>query len=75
VEVRIGVTHASREISLETAGSVDDLQRTISDALTNDDNLLVLSDLKGRTLLVPTDKLAYVEIVGETGRRVGFGTL
>ncbi len=75
MEVRIGVTHASREISLETAGSVDDLQRTISDALTNDDNLLVLSDLKGRTLLVPTDKLAYVEIVGETGRRVGFGTL
>jgi hypothetical protein len=75
VEVRIGVTHASREISLETAGSVDDLQRTISDALTNDDNLLVLSDQKGRTLLVPTDKLAYVEIVGETGRRVGFGTL
>ncbi len=75
MEVRIGVTHASREISLETAGSVDDLQRTISDALTNDDNLLVLSDQKGRTLLVPTDKLAYVEIVGETGRRVGFGTL
>ncbi len=75
MEVRIGVTHASREISLETAGSADDLQRTISDALTNDDNLLVLSDQKGRTLLVPTDKLAYVEIVGETGRRVGFGTL
>ncbi|MBA2716944.1 MAG: DUF3107 domain-containing protein [Propionibacteriales bacterium] len=75
MEVRIGVTHASREISLETAGSVDDLQRTISDALTNDDNLLVLSDQKGRTLLVPTDKLAYVEIVGETGRRVGFGTI
>lgn len=75
MEVRIGVTHASREISLETGGSAEDVQRAVSDALDNDDNLVVLSDQKGRTLLVPTDKLAYVEIVGETGRRVGFGTL
>lgn len=75
MEVRIGVTHASREISLETGGTTEDVHRAVSAALDNDDNLLVLSDQKGRTLLVPTDKLAYVEIVGETGRRVGFGTL
>ncbi len=75
MEVRIGVTHANREISLETGGSPEDVQRVVADALSNDENLLVLSDQKGRTVLVPTEKLAYVEIVGETGRRVGFGTL
>jgi hypothetical protein len=75
VEVRIGVTHANREISLETGGTSEDVQRAVSEALSGDDRLLVLSDQKGRTVVVPTDKLAYVEIVGEGGRRVGFGTL
>lgn len=75
MEVRIGVTHTSREISMETGGTSEDIQRAISDAINGDERLLVLSDQKGRTLVVPTDKLAYVEIVGETGRRVGFGTL
>jgi hypothetical protein len=75
VEVRIGVTHASRELSLESSASVDSVRDAVSHALAGDDGLLVLSDDKGRTIVVPTDKLAYVELLGETGRRVGFGTL
>jgi hypothetical protein len=75
VEVRIGVTHASRELSLESSASVDSVRDAVSQALAADDGLLVLSDDKGRTIVVPTDKLAYVELLGETGRRVGFGTL
>lgn len=75
MEVRIGVTHGSRELSLESSASVDSVREAVSQALTGDDGLLVLSDDKGRTIVVPTDKLAYVELLGETGRRVGFGTL
>ncbi len=75
MEVRIGVTHASRELSFESNASSESLQQAVSDALSADDKILVLSDEKGRTIVVPADKLAYVEIVGDSGRRVGFGTL
>lgn len=73
MEVKIGVTHANREISLESSQSADDVQKAILDALSDSKSLLMLSDDKGRTVYVPAEKLAYVEIVGETGRRVGFG--
>lgn len=73
MEVRIGVTHANRELTFESNESAEDMQNAITDALASDNGLLVLSDDKGRTIYVPVDKLAYVDIAGEQGRRVGFG--
>ncbi|MBA3310634.1 MAG: DUF3107 domain-containing protein [Nocardioidaceae bacterium] len=73
MEVKIGVTHANRELSLETSQSADKVQKAISEALSDDGGLLVLSDDKGRSVYIPAQKLAYVEIVGESSRRVGFG--
>jgi len=72
VEVKIGVTHANRELSLESSQSADDVFKAVSAALADDDGLLVLSDDKGRTVYVPAEKLAYVEVVGAAGRRMGF---
>ena len=37
--------------------------------------MLTLVDEKGRRVLVPADKLAYVEIAEAEQRRVGFGAL
>jgi hypothetical protein len=73
VEVRIGVQHASREIVVETEQAHDDLIRAVQTSLTDDSGLLVLADAKGRTVIVPTEKLAYVEVGEETARKVGFG--
>lgn len=75
MEVKIGVSHAARELTFESSQSPDDMQKAISDALSGDNGLLVLNDEKGRTLYVPIDKLAYVELSGEQGRRVGFGAV
>jgi hypothetical protein len=75
MEVRIGVAQVPRELSFESNASVESVRQAVSDALTGDDPLLVLNDDKGRTIVVPTEKLAYVEILGDSGRRVGFGTL
>jgi len=72
VEVKIGVTHANRELSLESSQSADDVLKAVNAALADDDGLLVLSDDKGRTVYVPAQKLAYVEVVGAAGRRMGF---
>lgn len=73
MEVKIGVTHANRELVLESNESADDVQKAVASALQTDNGLLILTDSKGRTVYVPAQKLAYVEIVGEAGRRVGFG--
>ena len=73
MEVKIGVQNTNRELVLDSAESPDDVEKSVSAALSGDQHLLVLSDSKGRKVLVPADKLAYVEIgtshVGQVGYR------
>ncbi|MFB0616546.1 DUF3107 domain-containing protein [Streptomyces sp. AGS-58] len=75
MEVKIGVQHAPREIVLESGQSVEEVERLVNDALSGKTQLLSLQDEKGRKVLVPTERLAYVEIGEPTVRKVGFGTL
>lgn len=75
MEVKIGVQHAPREIVLESGQSVEDVERLVAEALAGKSQLLSLADERGRRVLVPADRLAYVEIGEPTVRKVGFGTL
>lgn len=71
MEVKIGVIHASRELTLDTtldAGEIEDQVR----AALSDGGVLSLSDAKGRRVVVPVEKLAYVEITTTTAGQVGF---
>jgi hypothetical protein len=76
VDVRIGVTYTAKEIELELADDADRQQvvQQIESALANGAKVLWLTDKRGRSVGVPSDKVAYVEI-GSPGddRRVGFG--
>lgn len=74
MEVKIGVTNANRELSLESNQSADDVLKAVNAALTHEDGLFVLADDKGRTVFVPAEKLAYVEVVDASSRRMGFRT-
>jgi hypothetical protein len=71
VEVKIGVQHANRELVLESSDSRDDVMAAVQKAL-DDGGMLELLDSKGRTVVVPSDRLAYVEIGEEGSRRAGF---
>ena len=74
MDIRIGVVYTSRELNLETDDSVDGVTATIESAISAGDGVLWLTDKKGRRVGVPVDKIAYVEIVTDTGgRKVGFG--
>jgi hypothetical protein len=73
VEVKIGVQQAVRELVLESAETPDEVQEKVNAAWTGKDGLLVLADEKGRRVVVPVAKLAYVEIAPTNDRRVGFG--
>jgi hypothetical protein len=75
VEVKIGVKGANRELVVETAASADEVAAAVRAALTDSGGLLVLSDDKGRQVMVPSDKLAYVELGESETRKVGFGAL
>ena len=75
MEVKIGVQHAARDIVIDSASSADQVAKAVSDALAEDNGVLNLTDEKGRRVLVPVDKLAYVEIGEPEVRRVGFGAM
>jgi len=75
VEVKIGVQHAPRELVLESGQTPDEVEKAIAAAFKSDDGLLSLVDDKGRRVLVPVTKLAYVEIAEQEQRRVGFGAI
>jgi hypothetical protein len=75
VEVKIGVQYAARELVLESAQSPQEVEKAVADALKADLGVLSLTDDKGRRVLVPADKLAYVEIAEAEQRRVGFAAL
>lgn len=72
MEVKIGIQMAPRELVIETTTSAQDIQRALAAALA-DGKLFELADQKGRTVLVPVDKIAYVELDVTEQRRIGFG--
>ncbi|HYV58551.1 MAG TPA: DUF3107 domain-containing protein [Acidimicrobiia bacterium] len=76
MEVRIGVVHTPKELTLELDGDVDDAFKTIEKAIKGGDTMVWLTDAKGRRVGVALDKLAYVEVDSEEGsKRVGFGSI
>ena len=71
MEVKIGVTHASRELTIDTTLEAGELEDQVRAALTSG-GVLSLSDAKGRRVVVPVEKLAYVEISTSSVGQVGF---
>jgi len=72
VEVKIGVQYAHRELVLESAQTPADVAKAVTDALADESGVLSLIDEKGRRVIVPVAKLAYVEIDESVARKVGF---
>ena len=75
MEVKIGVQYATRELVLESAQTAEEVSALVAEALRADLGVLTLVDERGRRVLVPADKLAYVEIAESEQRRVGFGAM
>jgi hypothetical protein len=76
VDVRIGVTQAPRELTIELDDDADrnDLKGRIEAALAGATEVLWLTDKRGKDVGVPSAKLAYVELGSADGdRRIGFG--
>jgi hypothetical protein len=72
VEVKIGIHAVPRELVLETRSSFEEVERILTAAV-SDGGVFVLTDDKGGRVMVPADKIAYVELGGAEQRRIGFG--
>ena len=74
MEVKIGVQNANRELVIDSRESADDVEKAVAKALGDTEGLLTLADAKGRRVIVPVAKLAYVEIGSSTSGQVGYRT-
>ena len=74
MEVKIGIQSIQRELVVDTLSSPDEVERSLLTALSNG-GMFVVRDDKGGKILIPADKIGYVELNGAEQRKIGFGNL
>ena len=72
MEVKIGIIDSMREVVVEVTQSVAEVQAAYEKSVV-DGALFTLSDAKGRTVVVPGARVAYLDFTGELRSKVGFG--
>jgi hypothetical protein len=72
-EVKIGISDSTHELNFECASTQAEVIAAVNSAIKGS-SVLSLSDTKGRELLVPFNKINYVEVGESSERRVGFAT-
>jgi hypothetical protein len=70
--IRIAVTNISSELSFESANSPTEIKAAVATAFSTG-SALILTDIRGHEIIVPADKIGYIEIGQPSERRVGFG--
>lgn len=75
MEVKIGIQSVPRELIVETDTPAQDIERALVTALDGGSAVFTLDVRNGGRLLLPADKIAYVEFSGAESRRVGFGNI
>ncbi len=76
MDIRIGVTYTAKELDVELADDTDhDEVKASVEAALSDQQVLWLTDRKGRSIGVPSDKIAYVDIgSADDSHRIGFSS-
>ena len=77
MEVKIGIQSVPRELIVETDATAEEIERGLTAALAAADGkaIFALTTQKGGRLLVPADKIAFIEFSTDQARRVGFGNI
>lgn len=73
MEVKIGVADSPRELVVSSGQTPDEVAELVDGALSDSSGRLSLEDDKGRRYVIPSTRIAYVEIAPAEVRRVGFG--
>ena len=70
-EVKIGISDSTHEINFESPSTSSEVIAMVNEAIKSA-TVLALSDSKGREILVPHNKISYVEVGESADRHVGF---
>jgi hypothetical protein len=73
VEIIIGLQNVPRELTISSSETAAQLQAAVAAALGPDGKVLNLTDDHGRTFMVPSAAIGFVEIGAEGTRHIGFG--
>jgi len=74
VEVKVGVADTARELTINSSQTPEEVESLVAGALKDSTGTLSLVDDKGRRYVVPSARIAYVEIGTADSRKVGFAT-
>lgn len=74
MEIKVGVKHINREVVVESTDKPDAVREALTTALA-EDGLFVINGERGRTVLVPSAGIGYVDLGEENARPVGFGAV
>jgi hypothetical protein len=77
VEVKIGIQSIPRELVVDTDATAEEVERDLALALAAPGGkaFLALTTQKGGRVIVPADKIAFMEFSTDQARRVGFGNI
>ena len=74
--MKIGIQSVPRELVVETDTPADEIEHQLTSVLADAaHSVFTLAMSKGGKILVPADKIAYVEFGAPEARRVGFGNI
>lgn len=74
MDVKIGIADVARELTVKTELPADEVVAALGSAL-DGGGLFELTDDKGRRVVVPAAKVAYVDLGAADERPVGFGAV
>jgi hypothetical protein len=72
VEIKIGVAESPRELVVSSSSTPEEIEKLVSDAIKDAKGVLSLVDDKGRRVIVPVSRVAYIDIAPADVRKVGF---
>ena len=75
MDLRIGIAHMQKEVNLEMADDFDlsGFKLNLEEVSKNETSIVWLTDINGREVGIPGNKIGYVEIgIQDSGRTVGF---
>ena len=75
MEIKIGISDVAHEVVIDTAESTENVVEMYRAELGKEHGLLRLADAKGRLLVIPASRIAYLDLGSAEHRPVGFGAL
>ena len=75
MDLRIGIAQMQKEVNLEMADDFDlsAFKSNLEEVSKNETSIVWLTDINGREVGIPGNKIGYVEIgIQDSGRTVGF---